>query len=158
MRLLVRASVAIMVACGGGLPIPIYTQQRPDALALVPYPPPPARAEFVPNRPANDTVWIDGEWVWRRRRWAWRPGRWVVPPSGGRFSPWVMVRADDGAVYYASGAWRDAKDQEIADPQPLATGRSSAGEVVNAEGERENTGQTVRAGVRDAAADGGIGP
>src|SRR5208283_2498866 len=97
-----------------------------------------------PNRPANDTVWIDGEWVWQRPRWAWRSGRWVVPPKGARFSPWVMVRAEDGAIYCAPGTWRDAEGREIADPQALATGTSGAGEVVNPEGQREKTDEELR--------------
>jgi hypothetical protein len=164
MRLLVRASLVALFACGGGLPAPAYIQQRSGALAPVPYPPPPARAEFVPDQPANRAVWIDGEWVWRRRRWAWQQGRWVVPPNGARFSPWTMVRSDDGVIYYALGAWRDAKDNDVAEPQALATATSSAGEVVNPEGERETTGQTIRPGFRDnppsvsAPSDGGIAP
>jgi hypothetical protein len=75
-----------------------------------------------------------------------------------------MVRADDGTVYYASGAWRDAKGPEVPEPKALSTATSSAGEVVNSEGERENTGQTVRSGFRDAPRsgsppdDGGVAP
>jgi hypothetical protein len=61
-----------------------------------------------------------------------------------------LVRAADGAIYYAVGAWRDANSQEVAEPQALSTATSSAGEVVNPEGEREHTGQVVRTGPRDA--------
>jgi hypothetical protein len=108
-------------------------------------------------------VWIDGEWLWRGRRWSWRQGRWVAPPNAARFSPWATVRGDDGTIYYASGVWRDAKDQNAPEPQPLATAKPSSGEVVNAEGETENTGQIITreldAGAwGDADADGRIGP
>jgi hypothetical protein len=150
MRFIARASLLVVLACGGGLPVPSYVQQRASALAPVSYPPPPARVEFVPNQPARDAVWIDGEWVWRGRRWSWRQGRWVTPPTAARFSPWAMVRGDDGTIYYASGVWRDAKDLDVAEPQALSTAKPNSGEVVNPEGERENTGQVVRQGVHDA--------
>ena len=72
-----------------------------------------------------------------------------MPPRGARFAPWALVRDADGAIYYAVGAWRDANSQEVADPQAISTATSSAGEVVNPEGEREHTGQTIRTGPRD---------
>jgi YXWGXW repeat-containing protein len=151
MRFLARVPLLLVLACGGELPGPTYVQQRGSALASVPYPPPPARVEFVPSRPVSGAVWIDGEWAFRGRRWSWRPGRWVVPPAGARFSPWTMVRADDGTIYYAPGAWRDAKDQDAPEPQALSSAKPSPGGVVNAEGERENTGLVNSPGVRGAS-------
>jgi hypothetical protein len=144
MRLLARITLVVFLACGGDLPAPSYVQQQASALTSVRYPPPPARVEFVPDQPVSGAVWIDGEWVWRGRRWAWRQGRWVAPPSGARFSPWTMVRGDDGTIFYASGAWRDAKGQDVPEPAPVATARPSSGGVVNPEGETENTSQILR--------------
>jgi hypothetical protein len=152
MRLLARVPLLLVLACGGQLPVPTYIQQRSSSLAPVRYPPPPARVEFVPNQPVSEAVWLDGEWVWRGRRWAWRPGRWVVPPNGVRFSPWTLVRGDDGTIYYASGAWRDAKDQDVSEPPAISIAKPSLGEVVNPEGERENTGLIIGSGRRGAPA------
>ncbi|MDP9034430.1 MAG: hypothetical protein M3O50_06455, partial [Myxococcota bacterium] len=144
MRSLMRASLAGALACGGSLPVPPYARQSESALTPVGYPPPPARVEFLPARPSKQSVWVDGEWAWRGRRWSWRPGRWVVPPEGARFSPWVLVRGEDGALYFASGAWRDAKGGALREPAALAVAKPTTGAVVNPEGEREVTGNTLR--------------
>src|SRR3954469_19970731 len=97
-----------IVACGArALPHPEYVAHPQRALVEVPYPPPPARVEFVPARPADDAVWVDGEWVWRGRRYAWKPGRWVMAPSDAKFSPWTSVRDREGTLYLAKGTWRD---------------------------------------------------
>jgi hypothetical protein len=132
------AIAAVLFACGSKrLPAPSYTSQPTNALVEVPYPPPPARVEYVPPRPAGDAVWIDGEWTWRGRRWAWRAGRWVVPPANASFAPWTAVRDELGNLHVAQGAWRDAKGNEVNAPKALAFGRPSAGPVVNPEGEEE---------------------
>ncbi len=85
-----------------------------------------------------------------------------MPPSDSRFAPWTMVRGDDGTIYYASGVWRDAKDHDVAEPKALSTGVSSAGEIVNPEGERENTSQSVHASgdrpAGPASRDAGVAP
>lgn len=94
----------------------------------VPYPPPPARPEWVPPRPDDappDTVWIDGEWEWRGRGYTWVRGRWVALPAGAGYALPVAVRNQDGVLYYAPGAFRGSKGEEIADPSPLATARES---------------------------------
>ncbi|MBV9947978.1 MAG: hypothetical protein JOZ69_14080, partial [Myxococcales bacterium] len=137
-----------LAACGGSLPVPEYVAQPSSALAPVDYPPPPALVEFVPERPgpggAGGAVWVDGEWIWQGRRFAWRAGRWIVPPPGSAYSPWAIVRGEDGTVYMAPGAWRDAAGRELPEPAPLATARTNPGSVVNAEGEREDVGHRVR--------------
>lgn len=144
MRLSAQAWLLVFAACGGDLPRPPYVGQGTDALSSVDYPPPPARVEFIPKRPASGAVWIDGEWSWRGRRWAWKPGRWVVGPAGTRFSPWTMVRGGDGTIYVAGGVWRDDQNRVIPDPSPLATGRPNAGPIDDPEGEPEPTGHTLR--------------
>jgi hypothetical protein len=144
------------LACVGHLPHPTYVAQYTSALTEVGYPPPPARVEFIPKQPSSDAVWIDGEWQWQGRRWAWRIGRWVVPPKGARFAPWMMVRGADGTVYYADGAWRDQRHEEVAEPPPLATGRPNISDVVDPEGELEHTGKTIRSSP-DSLADGADG-
>lgn len=123
-----------IVACGSKLPRPPYTAQPTSALAEIPYPPPPARAESVPPKPREGAVWIDGEWVWRARRWSWRPGRWVTAPPGARFAPWVTVRDRTGALYLASGAWRAEDGGPVAEPPALASAVPGAGAIVSPQG------------------------
>jgi hypothetical protein len=128
------ASVAI--ACGAPrLAAPDYTGQPTAALSQIPYPPPPARVEFVPEQPRDGAVWIDGEWTWRTRRWSWKPGRWVEAPRNARFSPWTTVRDRTGTLYIAAGAWRDDKGGEVPEPPVLAAGRPTPVNVVDPEGE-----------------------
>lgn len=132
---------SIVVACGPGrLPAPAWAPQPTSALAEVPYPPPPARVEGVPNEPAAGAVWIDGEWVWQARRYAWKAGRWLVPPPGARFAPWTTVRDARGTLFLASGTWRDARGAAIAEPAPLLLGAPAAGPVITPEGDRLPSG------------------
>jgi hypothetical protein len=114
--------LALFIACTAPLPRPRYAAQSTTSLVETPFPPPPARAEFVPKQPARDAVWIDGEWTWRGHRWGWNPGRWVIPPAGASFSPWTTVRSADGTLFFAQGVWRDAHGDIVAAPPPLALG------------------------------------
>lgn len=157
--------LAALVACGmSKLPKPSYVGHPTSALVEVPYPPPPARVEFVPDAPKSDTaVWLDGEWTWRGRRWGWKAGRWVEPPKDAKYSPWTQVRDPRGTLYVAEGVWRDAKGNPLDDPKPLVTARSQAGGLVTPEGEtipagptdRQRDRQPSRERERKEAADGG---
>lgn len=132
----VVAAATAMIACGSRrLPTPSYVGQPQEALVQVPYPPPPARVEYVPDQPSGDAVWIDGEWVWQGRRYAWKPGRWVKPPSNASFAPWATVRDPMGSLYVAEGSWRDSKGNEVAAPAPLKVGRPSPGSITDPEGD-----------------------
>jgi len=137
---------AVVLACSGSLPHPHYMGQPTTALTAVPMPPPPARVEVVPPRPAGGAVWVDGEWVFRRGRWAWSLGEWVAPAPGTFFSPWTAVRSADGTLLHAPGVWRNAKGEPIAPPPPLALATVQAGPVVDAEGVNEAIGRTVKPG------------
>jgi hypothetical protein len=130
----------VVVACSSALPGPRYTNQPTSALSEVPYPPPPARVEAVPKRPAKGAVWIDGEWTWQTRRWSWKPGRWVRPPPDARFAPWTTVRDRVGTLYLASGAWRDTAGNEVTEPEPLAVAGGATPSVVTPEGEEVKQG------------------
>jgi WXXGXW repeat (2 copies) len=151
------ASLAIFAACVGRLPHPPYAKQPTSALETVGYPPPPARVEFVPLSPARGAVWIDGEWAWQGRRWAWRIGRWVEPPPGARYSPWTVVRGEDGTTYYAAGTWRDADGGDLAEPAALVAARPNLSDVVDPEGELETTGHSIHP-ARDSSRDAGAEP
>ncbi len=141
-------AVAILVsiaACHAGLPRPQYVEQKTSDLKPVPFPPPPARVEFVPDEPPDhDVVWIDGEWEWAGRAWAWKRGRWVVPPPNAGFSPWAAVRSNDGMLYIAAGTWRDTKGEAIAAPKAIAYGKPTAGAIVDSEGVSEHTGKSIK--------------
>lgn len=133
---LVVAATTAMLACGmRRLPAPSYTGQPQEALVQVPYPPPPARVEFVPEQPDGNAVWIDGEWVWQGRRYAWKPGRWVKAPPNASFAPWATVRDTMGSLYIAEGTWRDPKGNAIAAPTPIKVGAASPGSVTDPEGD-----------------------
>jgi hypothetical protein len=120
------ATATLLLACTASLPRPSYTAQPTSALVETPFPPPPARAEFVPAQPAKDAVWVDGEWTWRGHKWGWVAGRWVVPPAGAAFSPWTTVRSADGSLLFAQGTWRNAHGDVVPPPPPLALGTSGA--------------------------------
>lgn len=136
----------LVAGCTRRLPHATYTPQPTSALVGVTRAPPPARVESVPAQPDPQAVWVDGEWTWRRQRWAWMPGRWVHPPAGATFSPWVFVRGPDGTLWYAPGAWRDARGDVVEAPPALAVATVEASEVLNPEGARETTGPTLRPG------------
>jgi hypothetical protein len=145
MRNVRRAVLALaLVACSSPVPGPRYTQQPTSALVEVDYPPPPARVEFVPERPQRDAVWVRGEWLWDGRRWLWKPGAWIVPPEGAAYAKWVLVRRADGRLFFAPGRWRNAAGQEVLAPEPVGMARSGSSAVVNPEGEIEPTGPDVR--------------
>lgn len=150
MRHLLRRAVGIFsgvaVACGGSLPHPPLIPQPADALVPVDTLPPPARVEYVPPRPpVSGAVWVDGEWTLHRGRWAWKVGRWLVTPPAARYAPWACVRASDGALYFASGAFRDMSGKLVDEPVPLAVAKADAVAVVEPDGLTALTGRTLRA-------------
>jgi hypothetical protein len=143
-----------VAACGHGIPQPPVTSQPTSALVEVDFPPPPARVEFVPERPSDDAIWVNGEWLWQGRRWSWRAGMWVVSPKNAAYARRVLVRRADGKLFFAPGVWRDVEGREVpAPPEKLA--RASSGAVVNPEGETEPTGPDVHP---DAGADAQVEP
>ncbi|WP_394836943.1 YXWGXW repeat-containing protein [Pendulispora rubella] len=141
----VLAWCTCVAGCGyARLPHPTYIRQTSTELVEVPYPPPPARVEFVPAKPRDEAVWVDGEWTWHGRRWAWKRGRWVIPASGTAFSPRALVRNDAGTLFAAEGRWRDVRTgREVAAPSELAVGKASPGDVVDPEGDPTATGQDL---------------
>lgn len=141
---------AVALSCRGKLPTPRYSAQPTSALVPVPYPPPPARVEIVPDSPQDGAVWIDGEWSWDGRRWGWKLGRWLVPPPSATFSPWTTVRSRAGILYFAGGVWRDERGERISEPQPLAVANASTGPVVGPHGESFPAGQNIEPGEEDA--------
>ncbi|MEO8799356.1 MAG: hypothetical protein ABI551_15810 [Polyangiaceae bacterium] len=147
---LVLALAAFGAACSSGLPRPPYSRQLTSALEPVPYEPPPARVEYVPDRPSPDTVWIDGEWIWSGRTWSWKRGRWVVPLTNATFSPWTTVRAPSGMLYLAGGTWRSPDGKDLDAPPAISYGKPTVGSVVDSEGDSERTGRSIKEEKTDA--------
>jgi hypothetical protein len=135
--LLVATTLVAALSCEHALPGPPRTSQATSAYVEVPFAPPPGRVEFVPNQPLEGAVWIDGEWTWEPvgRRWAWKYGRWVVPPNGARYARWSLVRASDGTLFYAPGAWCDPQGREVVAPPALALAGTSEEDIAHPEGE-----------------------
>lgn len=149
-------AVLALVACGSGVPTPHYVAQPAAALVQVQNAPPPARVETVPAQPERGAVWLDGEWALQGRKWAWRRGRWVMPPAGASYSPWTMTYDGNGAVWFASGAWRNVRGEAVVEPDALAIATTSRSDVTDANGEKEETGRTLHD--RKQALDAGASP
>lgn len=94
------------------------------AFTEVPYPPPAALVEVVPERPAEATVWLDGHWVWRGRYYVWNRGGWLRPPENAAYATWQSRLRKDGRLLFAPGAWYDDRHRTIAPPEPLAVART----------------------------------
>jgi hypothetical protein len=99
----VLAVVALAAGCGSTLhEAPIGAHPTNDAVQ-VPYPPPPAKVEELPQRPSERCVWVDGYWDFSER-WEWQPGEWVVPQQNCRLAP-MDLRRQAGQLLYARPRW-----------------------------------------------------
>jgi hypothetical protein len=88
---------------------------------------------------------VDGEWVRRHGRWYWLVGRWVRTPPRATYSPWVLVRSEDGTPFYAPSVWKNAQGEPIPPPPAIVLARSSGEAVVDANNEVEPTGRNLDA-------------
>lgn len=144
-------------ACSSSVPHPPYVAQPANALVEVDFPAPPARVEFVHEKPRGGAVWVRGEWQWQGRRWGWKPGVWVIPPEGASYAPWTTTRSSTGQLYYASGTWRSADGGEVPSPPALQQNNSRSSAVVNIQGNTEPTGQdNEHAGANDSGTTGAV--
>jgi hypothetical protein len=94
----------------------------------VPYPPPAALPETVPDKPDGDVVWLDGEWLFVSSSYVWRRGGWVVAPHAGQFAPWSTRYTKDGRLLLASGAWYDEENRPIHYVEPISAAATPANE------------------------------
>jgi hypothetical protein len=138
-----------LAACSGRVPHPPYASQPASALVEVDYPPPPARVESVPERPAGNAVWLNGEWSWTGRRWGWKPGGWIVVPEGAAYAKLLIVRRNDGKLFAAPGMWRNAKGEEVSPPEPISASPAKSSAIVDPEGDPAPTSA-------DLPSDGGV--
>jgi hypothetical protein len=123
-RSLLAALLPLAAACGGSLPAPEAGTHPPSAFVEVPYPPPAALVEVVPDAPDRDSVWVDGNWVWRGRHYVWQRGGWVHAPEHGAYATWQAHLASDGRLLFAPGAWYDEQQQPLDSPDPLRVART----------------------------------
>ncbi len=126
------ALVLALTACGSSLPRPATTEHPLAAYAEVPYPPPAALAETVPERPKGDgVVWIDGEWRFHGEGFVWRRGGWVTPPPASRFAAWHTWYRKDGRLMMAPGTWYDDKYQRVRPPKPVVPAATPPNQVTS---------------------------
>ncbi len=105
---LVIGAALSTLGCAPRIPAPPTGPHKQDTPVLVPYPPPPARVEVIPDQPEPEALWIDGHWVWTAGGYAWQPGQWDKPRPGAHYAPATMVRRRNGELFYYVGAWQGA--------------------------------------------------
>ena len=132
-------------SCSSTPPHPPYSPQATTALTSVDFGPPPGRVELIPPKPPSADAWVDGEWVRRHGRWYWLVGRWVKTPPKVTYSPWVLVRSEDGTPFYAPSVWKNAKGEVVPAPQALAIAHASGEAIVDANNDVESTGRNLNA-------------
>jgi hypothetical protein len=131
MKRLALYATLLLAGCGGGLPAPPRGEHPLAAYVEVPYPPPAALAETVPNKPNGDAVWVDGEWNFHGEGYVWRRGGWVAAPQGSKYAPWQAWYRKDGRLMFARGTWYDAQQQRLRPPKPLTPAETPPNQVTS---------------------------
>lgn len=128
-----RAVAALaLCACSSSLPEPARTAHPPSAYNEVPYPPPAALSEAIPEQPENvDAVWIDGEWVFRGGFYVWERGGWVAEPSSARYAAWHARYLPDGRLMLARGRWYDDGGRRVRRPEIVQPATTPSNEVTS---------------------------
>ena len=127
-RLFLFLSLA-SAGCSSALPLPLAAEHPERAYVEVPYPPPAALVEVVPESPADDAVWVDGHWVWRGRYYVWQRGGWLKPPEQLAYATWQTYLSKDGRLLFAAGTWYDSERRPRPAPDLLVVARTPPNEV-----------------------------
>jgi hypothetical protein len=122
-------TLALAMGCSGSLPAPAVTKHPARAFVEVPYPPPAALVEVVPEEPPGSAVWVDGHWSWRGNYYVWDRGGWMIPPENAAYASWQGVLAEDGRLLFAPGGWYDASGREVPSPKVLRVARTPPNEL-----------------------------
>jgi hypothetical protein len=146
----VVAAAATVGACHGSVPQPMAVAQPASAFVVVPYPPPPGKVEFVPDRPRKDALWVNGQWQWTGDEWHWQHGGWYAVPPGVAFSRWETKRARGGMLLFAPSSWRDDHGASISAPPLLARAAAGPNQIHGAEPEENDVNDSPEAGLADA--------
>lgn len=121
-----------LFACGGSLPRPPIGEHPLSAYVEVPYPPPAALAETIPDKPEQaGVVWVDGEWVYHGEGFVWRRGGWVMAPPASQFAAWRTFYRSDGRLMMARGTWYDEARQRFRPPKPVAPAETPPNQVTS---------------------------
>lgn len=110
---LFAATLAAALPACSTLPRPSTGPTPRETGVEVPFPPPPARVEFVPDPKSDAEVWVDGQWDWDGDGWKWLAGSWMVPPEGAYFTRWSTYRRSDGRLFFVRAAWRDRNGKPL---------------------------------------------
>jgi len=121
----------VAAACASSLPSPEMIRHPARTFAEVPYPPPAALVEIVPDEPSDAAVWVDGYWSWRGSSYVWLRGGWLEPPEGAGYATWQLVLTDDGRLMFAPGLWYDASHREMPVPKMLAVARTPPNQITS---------------------------
>lgn len=114
----------VLQSCSSGLPGPPVAVHPGRAFLEVPYPPPAALVEVVPEPAPEGSVWVDGHWVWRARYYVWQRGGWLLPPENASYATWQSRLKDDGRLLFAPGAWYGPDHASIEPPEILVVART----------------------------------
>ena len=126
---LVCALASTISGCGGSLRAPAEAIHRRDTFVEVPYPPPAALVEVVPEPHPPGGVWVDGNWVWRGRYYVWQRGGWMQQIEGLSYASWQCRLANDGRLLFAKGTWYDVHREPAPAPPVLKPARTPPNEV-----------------------------
>ena len=133
LRVLLAMLAGSALACGSRHAEAPRGAHPPNDAVSIPYPPPPARVEEVPEQPDAACVWADGYWDFSDR-WEWQAGEWVVPRAHCRLAP-MELRRQGGLLLHARPRWYPDNvtllGAQSACPRPLAcspiTGKNAVG-------------------------------
>jgi hypothetical protein len=117
--------LGLLASCRSSLPGPPPVPQPGEAFTEVPYPPPPAKVEYVPEQPRSDARWVDGQWRWESSRWRWERGGWYLVPADVGFARWETRRTPEGRLIFAPATWRERDGGQA--PVPPMLVRAGAG-------------------------------
>ena len=109
----VLLALALLPACAASLARPASGKVPNDEMIEVPYPPPPARVETIPEKKRVGQVWLDGQWEWDGKAWKWRDGAWTTPPPDANFTPCSTRRRGDGQLLFTRAEWRDKQGRPL---------------------------------------------
>jgi WXXGXW repeat (2 copies) len=82
----------------------MWTPENQEQLNVLPQPPAPVESGPSTPPPADDSVYVPGNWVYRDARFLWRPGYYIAPRTDYTWIPSRYVWTPAGCVY-VEGYW-----------------------------------------------------
>jgi hypothetical protein len=131
-------SFLVCAACSSALPEPLPIRQHPRAYQQVPYPPPAAFVELIPEKPDDRALWVDGHWSFQGKRYYWRRGGWVIPQPDSRYANCRIRYGSDGTISFAEAGFYDAQGNKLPDPPIVRPATTPPNEIT---AEEEHSGR-----------------